>query len=231
MEISKITELLTAKFSGVRKDGIEQLATSIQLLVANDNIETYIENLSEESVNGFVTNWRKTTDSEISKANRTLEQNLKNKFDFVEKSKQPKQSEPNQPENLGNDIDKLIASKLDGITKPLLEKIAQLENHNLAESRMKVINGLFDSKTPAEFKKTIISEFNSKKFESDDDFNSYVNDKKESIKTFKQDLINCGLVTNPVPTFGSTDSNGVSEAVKAMIKNKQSDNIIGKKII
>ncbi len=82
----KILALLQSKFAGVRKDGLNQLATIMALTVTTEEEATQtVEKLTDETVGQFVTDWRKETDAEISKANKTHEENLKKKFNFVEK--------------------------------------------------------------------------------------------------------------------------------------------------
>lgn len=230
MEISKITELLTKKFSGVHTDGLAQLAASIALLIPDENIERHIESLSADDVNSFVGGWQKTTDTKVANAIKTHESRLRNKFNFVEKTA-PNGDDPKKDETGNdNDIAKMIAAAVAESNKSLLAEIASLKNHNLSENRMKVVNSLFDDKIPAEFKNSIIGEFSSRTFANDDEFNTFVENKKTSIANFNQDLINRGLVDNPVPNYGKVDDNGVSEAVKQWAKARTDNESAGKKL-
>ena len=82
----KLISLLTAKFAGVRKDGLAQMAAVLSLQVENEQEATaLVEKLTDEKVNNFVKDWRKGVDKEVSEATKTHEGNLKKKYDLVEK--------------------------------------------------------------------------------------------------------------------------------------------------
>ena len=69
----------------MRKDGLNQLATIMALTVTTEEEATQtVEKLTDETVGQF-TDWRKETDAEISKANKTHEENLKKKIQLCRK--------------------------------------------------------------------------------------------------------------------------------------------------
>ena len=80
----RILALLVAKFQGVRKDGLQHLAAAIGLQVTTEEeANQVVDKLTADKVSAFVTEWRRTADAEISKANQTYENSLKEKYDFV----------------------------------------------------------------------------------------------------------------------------------------------------
>ena len=82
----KILALLIAAFSGVRKDGLNQLARTIALqATTEDEAKTLVEKLTKAQVDEFVKEFRADVDKEVSDGNKTYEANLKKKFDLVEK--------------------------------------------------------------------------------------------------------------------------------------------------
>lgn len=86
--IEEILALLQTKFAGARKDGLETLAGAIALQCSTkEEAQAIIDKLSDEKVKGFITDWRKKADAEISKATATHETKLKDKYNFVEKEK------------------------------------------------------------------------------------------------------------------------------------------------
>lgn len=123
--IEEILALLQEKFTGARKDGLEQLAGAIAIQSTNkEEAKTIIDRLSDEKVKGFITDWRKKADAEISKATATHESKLKDKYNFVEKEEKGSRGEEggegNQPPT-GGEItlearSKLIDKKLEGVT-------------------------------------------------------------------------------------------------------------------
>ena len=70
----RILALLVAKFQGVRKDGLQHLAAAIGLQVTTEEeANQVVDKLTADKVSAFVTEWRRTADAEISKANQTYE--------------------------------------------------------------------------------------------------------------------------------------------------------------
>ena len=86
MELNEIIALLETQFPGVRKDGLSQLARVIAMQVNTKEEATgIVGKLTAEAVAKFIADWRKDADAEIDKANKTREDNLRKKYDFVEK--------------------------------------------------------------------------------------------------------------------------------------------------
>lgn len=81
MNFQQILALLIAKFSGVRKDGLEQMARTLALQCTNeDEAKTLVEKITDAQANDFVKEYRKVVDKEVSEAGKTLETNLKKKL-------------------------------------------------------------------------------------------------------------------------------------------------------
>ena len=84
--IDQIIALLEAKFQGVRKDAIQNLASSIALQVEDEaGAKGIVDRMTAEKVNQFVTSYRSRIDKEVQQSNQAFEQNLRKKFDFTEK--------------------------------------------------------------------------------------------------------------------------------------------------
>lgn len=81
MNFQQILALLIAKFSGVRKDGLEQMVRTLALQCTNeDEAKNLVEKITDAQVNDFVKEYRKVVDKEVSEAGKTLETNLKKKL-------------------------------------------------------------------------------------------------------------------------------------------------------
>ena len=88
--IDKILALLTAKFAGVRKDVLMQMARVMALHCADETeAKALVDKMTIETVNEFVKEFRADVDNEVSKSIKTNEENLKKKYDFVEKKVEP----------------------------------------------------------------------------------------------------------------------------------------------
>ena len=78
MTLEQIIALLVAKFQGVRKDGLAQVARTIALqATTEDEAKAIIDKLDVEKVKAVVTDYRKDVDKEVSEANKTYEGTLK----------------------------------------------------------------------------------------------------------------------------------------------------------
>jgi hypothetical protein len=142
----KILAILEQKFQGKRKDGLNRLASVLALQVTTaDEANTIIGKLTADSVDTFITDWRKEADAEITRANRTHEDNLKKKFDFTEK-KNEKKDEPAQPVKVEDGIvdaaaiQKIISDSISNLVKPLQETIESLKGDKVKETRLQMLN-------------------------------------------------------------------------------------------
>ena len=80
MTLEQLIALLTAKFSGVRKDGLAQLAKSLVYTVTTEEeAQALVEKLTDQQVTEFVKDWRKEVDAEVSRGIQTAEGNFKKK--------------------------------------------------------------------------------------------------------------------------------------------------------
>lgn len=219
--IEKILALLTAKFEGVRKDGLQQLASVIGLQVTTEEeANEVVGKLTAEKVSGFVTSWRSSADAEIAKANKTYEDGLKQKYDFVEKGKQTPSAGANELEPGGaitlDAISKLIDSKLSGVQSSITEMNAD----KVATSRRELfVAKLDEAKLEGSTREMLIKNFDrANNFQSDEDFNGYIADLQGDIAALAQERADAGLSGHEKPIFGAVNKEGVSSGVADYIK-------------
>ena len=233
MELKEIQNKIESKFNGIRKDIALNIAQSINLFEDEEIQNNLIEKLNEDKINSYSSEVRKGIDSEISKAQKTFEKNLRAKFDFIEKNQNPT-NEENKPINTENptptDIKKLIADAVKLATENLQNQVSTLQNQNLFNARKKQIEQIIGgANLISTYKNSILSNFEQKKFESDEDFNNYLENTQKEIQTYEQELANLGLKANSNPTYGNVNESGISDAVAKYI-NGGVDNIKGKEI-
>lgn len=219
--IEKILALLTAKFEGVRKDGLQQLASVIGLQVTTEEeANEVVGKLTAEKVSGFVTSWRSSADAEIAKANKTYEDGLKQKYDFVEKGKQTPPAGANELEPGGaitlDAISKLIDSKLSGVQS----SITEMNTDKVATSRRELfVAKLDEAKLEGSTREILIKNFDrANNFQSDEDFNGYIADLQGDIAALAQERADAGLSGHEKPIFGAVNKEGVSSGVADYIK-------------
>lgn len=226
----KILALLVAKFAGVRKDGLAHLAASLALQAENETEATALtEKLSLEKVNEFVKDWRSNVDKEVSEGTKTHEQNLKKKFDLVEK-KEPEPGKGGEPANPGTDIAAIVAQAVKAAVEPLQQKLSGFEMQQVSKSRLQQLEAKLKD-VPETFKAQKLKDFSRMSFENDQAFNEYLTDAEKDIADFSQELANKGL-SGIKPIFGSKDQTGVSSAVKEYItaKTEPSKTLTGKEL-
>ena len=93
-----LLELLKQKFPGVRQYALAQLAAMLAMVATTEEDQkTTVEKLTSAQVEAFVKDYRKSVDKEVSEGTKTFEENLKKKYDFVEKGKQEPPTPPTPP--------------------------------------------------------------------------------------------------------------------------------------
>ena len=222
----KILALLVSTFQGVRKDGLNQLAAAMAMQVSTDDeANEVVGKLTADQVNSFVSDWRKEADAEITKANRTYEDGLKKKYDFVDKGKGSEDTPPSDPpaEPTGAldaaAIQRIVTTAVQAATTPLLEKVAGLEgNATNANRRELLVKEL--AEVPESYKNKVLKDFDRMAFEDQDTFNEYLDDTKSDVASFGQELADKGLGHQSPPIFGTVNKDGVSQGVQSYIKDQ-----------
>lgn len=227
----KILALLLAKFAGVRKDGLAQLAGVLALQATTDEEASgIVEKLTAEKVNSFVTDYRKEVDKEVSSSNKTYEDNLKKKFDFVEK-KDPepgKDPDPNKKTDT-NDIAAIVANAVKAAVEPLQQKLSSFELEKIKGTRLQQLESKLKD-VPETFKTQKLKDFGRMNFETDEAFAEYLSEVEADITAFNQELANKGLAGHGKPAFGKAAADGVSAATNDYIASKTAkDNPLGGK--
>lgn len=210
----KLLTLLQTKFAGVRKDGLNQLATVMALTVTTEEEATSaVDKLTEQSVGQFVTDWRKDVDSEISKANKTYEDGLRKKYDFKEKGN------PNPPTTSTELNAEAIAAIVQKAIEPFASELNSIKTTKVVETRKqllaKELEGLDEG-----FRTPYLSAFDRMNFKDDDDFNAHLTNVKAEVAKIQQSLIDKGLSQQSKPMFGSgsakTDEDVFIQNMKAI---------------
>lgn len=225
----KILALLVAKFQGVRKDGLQQLAAALGLQVASEEeANQVVDKLTADKVSAFVTEWRRTADAEIKKANDTYEEGLRRKYDFKEKNTEtPPAPGTDKPTDGGavtlDAISKLIDNKLKGVQ----DSITTLNADKVATSRREqFVAKLDEAKVEGRQREMMLRNFDRAKttFTNDDDFNNYMTEMQGDIAALQQERADSGLQGHEKPIFGAVNKDGVSSGVADYIKERAESN-------
>lgn len=232
MNYQQILALLQAKFAGVRKDGLAQLARMIALQVTSqEEAQALIDKLDVEKVTETVKDYRKDVDKEVSEANKTYEGNLKKKFKFVELDDQTPADDPTKKTN-PDDLQAAIKAAVAEVVKPLNDEIAALRGSKISESRLQMLTEKLGSCKDETFKAKVLKDFNRMSFTDDNAFNEYLTETETDIAAFNQDLANKGLGEQGKPMFGQKNNDGVSSGVASFIQSqtKKENSLGGKEV-
>lgn len=230
MNYQQILALLQAKFAGVRKDGLAQLARMIALQVTSqEEAQALIDKLDVEKVTETVKDYRKDVDKEVSEANKTYEGNLKKKFKFVELDDPTPADDPTKKTN-PDDLKAAIKAAVAEVVKPLNDEIAELRGSKISESRLQTLTEKLGSCKDETFKAKVLKDFNRMSFTDDNAFNEYLTETETDIAAFNQDLANKGLGEQGKPMFGQKNNDGVSSGVASFIQSQtEKENSLGGK--
>jgi hypothetical protein len=216
----KILALLTAAFAGVRKDGLNHIANVLAFQVdTEEKAKEVVGKLTADQINSFIADWRKEADAEISKANKTYETGLKQKYDFTEK-KQPEVIIPPVTTEDGKvdaaALNKLVTEAISAATKPLLDKISGFEAGNIAKTRLQALNDKLKDCTNEVFKTKTLKDFARMQFDTDEAFTEYLTDTENDVKAANQNAADSGLGEQGRPWIPNTPP-GQKEATEQEI--------------
>lgn len=219
----KILALLVAKFTGVRKDGLTQMARLYALQVATDDeAKALVDKLTKEQVDDFIREFRGDVDKEVSEGNKTFETNLKKKFDFVEKKGTSNTGDPEPPKgNEPADISAIIKAAVTDAVAPLKEELERYKASDVAKTRLQMLNEKLSTCKDEGFKAKSLKDFARMQFDTDEAFNEYLTDTEKDVADANQRYADSRLGNQGRPMFAGADATGVSTAVKQYIETTQ----------
>lgn len=229
--LEEILALLKAQFSGVREDGLQQLAAAISLQVETKEQATeVVGKLTADKVENYVKDWRKKADAEIAKANQTYESGLKEKYDFAEKGKPAPQPNPKPaPEGTVTfeQIKQIISEEMKGVR----DSITRINDTKVAEAReARFVKALDDVGIKGKTRDLLLDGFKGRSFKDDADFDGFMTTQSAEFAALAQEQADKGLLSGGKPIFGAVNEKGVSNGVQEYIDSKTSNTLTGKEI-
>lgn len=217
MNFEQILALLGAKFQGVRKDGLAQLARVMALQCSNeDEAKALVEKVTEAQVTDFVKEYRKVVDAEVSNAGKNIEASLRKKME-AEAGKPKVNEEQPAPTDLAEAIKMAVASAV----QPLQDKLAKYEQSEIGKSRLQALNDALSKCKDETFKAQTLKDFGRMSFSDDAAFNEYLTEKVADIKTANQSVSDAAMSGGAgAPQFGQKTEGGVSKAVAEYVASK-----------
>jgi hypothetical protein len=201
----KILEQLKAKNSGVSQRTLDTIADRLSNLVKEEKeIEGAITEFEKYMpVKSFEDALKRESDMRVTDAVKTFENNLKQKFDFVEKGKTPDQKKTDEPDSM----------------KVLIDKMAEMEKrfedqqntYRQQSLRATAVSKLKEKKIP----EYLLKGYDIK---TDQEIDSVIQQVESDYNKIKQEMVNSGIVAD-VPAEPKKSA-GPSSDVLNYIKEK-----------
>ena len=228
-----ILALLIAAFgdvSGVRKDGLTNLARGLSLQVTNDEeAKAIVDKLTEAQVIGFCRGYRQDVDKEVTESNKTLEANIRKKFNI----KDDTNTEPGGDGDGKDDIAAIVKAAVDAALAPMKETIDGFKAKEVGKTRLQALEDALKECKDENFKAQTLKDFGRMSFASDDDFNEYLSGKTADAKAANQRVADDALRDGGAPLFSQKEAEtGVSKGVTEFIKSQspEGDAFAGKTV-
>ncbi len=229
LSVEQILALLGKKFQGVRKDALQSMAGVIALQAEDEAAaQEIIDHMTAENVQKFVQTYRSSIDREIQQSNQTMEQNLRNKYDFVEKQQQQQLQQQQQSGALTLDqLKNLLAETI----APLTQRMDAYDHQRIGATRRETYIGkLKDAKLSEAIIDMMSAQFDRMAFKDDAEFNSFLESSKPTIDKLSQQIANDSLRNDRTPGFNTVNTDGVSKAVTDFLGQGQTNPIGGKAV-
>lgn len=241
--IKTILALLEAKFPGVRKDVLQNLAGVMALQVEDEaGANDVVGKLTADKVSAFGQQYRSAIDREIQQSVQTNEQNLRNKYNFVEKQNQQQQQQQQQQQNQqqqqqqeqqqagGITLDQIRALMAEQM-QPFAQRLDAIDAQKVAQTRRETYVGkLKEAKLDEAMIGMMTSQFDMMQFADDNAFNAFMAGQQPNIDKLAQQAANNLLRQDTKPSFASVNNDGVSNAVEAYLKKEGGNGLGGKAI-
>lgn len=216
-----ILALLIAAFgnvTGVRKDGLTNLARGLSLQATNDEeAKAIVDKLTEAQVIEFCKGYRQDVDKEVSESNKTLEANIRKKFNIKDDTK----TEPGGDGGEKDDIAAIVKAAVDAALAPMKETIDGFKAKEVGKTRLQALEDALKECKDENFKAQTLKDFGRMSFASDDDFNEYLSGKTADVKTANQRVADDALRGGGAPLFSQKEAEtGVSKGVSEFIKSQ-----------
>ena len=210
-----LIELLKQQFAGVqgiRPDTLAQLAEMIALVATTDEEKkSFVGKLTKEQVEAFQKDYRKSVDQEVTNSIKTFENNLRSKYDLVEKDKS------GGGQHQDDDPKKELKEMLQEMLKPMQEQINGLQSKNQNDTRIEKLNEALKDCKDEILKSSTLRTFPMMNFADDAAFDTYINSLKEDVGKANQVIAERGLPNTPPTVNTVVDDKDVSPAMKAYV--------------
>ncbi len=236
-----ILALLVATFPGVRKDGLKMLARTLALQAETEaDAKAAVERLSREGVDGFVRDYRAEVDKAVSDGTHTFEENLKRKFDLVEKKELPeepagkgKDTPDPKPNGKEADLRMIVAEAVAGAVKPLQERLEQYERGDVNRTRLQAVTERLNACKDESFRAKALKDYGRMTFDTDEAFKEFLSDTETDVAEANKRVADAKLSAMGRPMFAQKTETGVTAGrghpIPPLIKKHKRDERKGRR--
>nr|WP_288892928.1 hypothetical protein [uncultured Alistipes sp.] len=177
---------------------------------AIDAVLPYLE-LAQTSANRII---NKAKDGEGNKSTTATGESKKAEKSSENGGKQANENGESAGANLHNvdELKKVLGGIVSDALSPITKRLEAIEGGKIADSRLAQVQEIA-KKAGGMFEKNILKTFNRMTFESDEDFQSYLDETKADVDTYVQENSNEGLGKSPKPKGASGGSKDAIDPV------------------
>lgn len=226
----KIKNQLKAKFPDIKEHELNFISSILSLQVAKEeDVAPLIEKLSKEQITESLKDLSTHIETSVKTAETNKENELKEKFDFIEKKKQ--EDVIKKEDDNVEDLDKRIEAVVSKVLSPIVDKISAFETTNIQQRRTEKLNAILKDCKDDNFTKDLKGYFSNMSFKDDNAFDEFITKQTEKITEVNQ-RFNESKMQMGSPIFNSRAEDGVSQAVKEFLNTKTDENdpCTGKKL-
>lgn len=208
--------------SGVRKDGLTNLARGLALQATTDEeAKAIVDKLTEARVIEFCRGYRSDVDKEVAESNKTLEANFRKKYHIKDDDADDDDEPGVKGKGKDGDIAAIVKAAVDAALAPMKETIDGFKAKEVGKTRLQALEDALKECKDENFKAQTLKDFGRMSFASDDDFNEYLSGKTADVKTANQRVADDALRGGGAPLFSQKEAEtGVSKGVSEFIKSQ-----------
>ena len=144
--------------------------------------------------------------------------------------------EPKEPKKEGDDIAAIVAAAVKSAIEPIQQELSGFKGQKTFETRKQALETRLKD-APEVYRNTVLEDFPSVNsgLKSEEDFNTYLENKAAKAAEVAQSLADQGLGANRKPFVATTTKEGVSTGVQAFVDSKDpkktgGENLGGKEV-
>lgn len=205
----KIIALLTAKFTGVRKDTLAQLARTLAMqATTEEEAQALVDAITAEQVTEYERDYRAEVDREVTAGQKAHEGTLRKKFNLIEKKKEddppkrdPSKTDPPKADptkNPDNNEAPEWAKDLLSSVKKLTEDVNTIKHTDTRNVRKQILEKAIENAS-GKVRAKVLKDFEVMNFTTEEDFNTYVETTKTDVAEIMQEFADQGLSSTVTP--------------------------------